>query len=184
MTNDDMNESNLPDEGTTDEINENQSDTCELEIQLEAAQAEVEKLRDRYLRSAAELDNYRKRVTREREQQHQRSTIELVRPLLPVADDFELALAHVPEDYREFPWIEGLLMIYTKLETYLRSMGLNPIQATGQPFDPRYHEALTSEHSNEYPEGLVSEEVRKGYMLGDQVVRPTLVKVSRGAGQA
>ncbi len=150
------------------------------EEQREAARQEIDQLRDKYLRSVAELDNYRKRVAREREQQQLRSRMELIRQLLPVADDFALAVSHVPEDYLGMPWIEGITLIQRKLENFLTGLGVVAIDATGQPFDPYYHDALMRETSDEYPEGVVTEEVRKGYMMGDEVVRPTLVKVSMG----
>lgn len=153
------------------------------EQQLDAARQEIEQLRDKYLRSVAELDNYRKRVAREREQQQLRSRMELIRQLLPVADDFALAVSHVPEDYSGMPWIEGIAMIQHKLETFLTGLGVVAIDATGQPFDPYYHDALMREASDEYPEGVVTEEVRKGYMMGDEVLRPTLVKVSMGPAE-
>jgi molecular chaperone GrpE len=151
-----------------------------LEERVAAAQAEIEQLRDRYLRSVAEFDNYRKRMAREREQQGARIKIDMLRQLLPVADDFSLALNHVPAGEREQPWVQGLTLIEHKLRTYLDNLGVAPIEAMGQPFDPQYHDALTTGPSDVHEEGVVSEEIRKGYMLGDQVVRPTLVKVSTG----
>jgi len=152
----------------------------DLQQQLEDARNENEQLKDKYLRSIAELDNYRKRVAREREQQNLRARIDIIRQLLPVADDFALALSHVPEEYESLPWIEGLTLIYRKLETFLRNIGLEPISALGRPFDPRFHDALVSEANGDYPEGTVIGEIRKGYMLEDEIVRPTLVKVSAG----
>ena len=159
------------------------SGTPDLEQLLLDARQEAEQLKDKYLRSVAELDNYRKRVARDREQQYLRSRMELIRQLLPVSDDFGLALSHVPEDYLSLPWLEGITLIHRKLETYLSAAGVTPIEATGQPFDPNYHEALMRETSEQYPEGVVTEEVRKGYMMGDEVLRPTLVKVSMGPAQ-
>lgn len=155
----------------------------DLERLLEESRQEAEQLKDKYLRSLAELENYRKRVTREREQQFLRTRMELIRQVLPVADDFGLALGHVPEEYLGLPWLEGITLIHRKLETYLSGAGVTPIEATGQPFDPHYHEALMRETSERYPEGVVTEEVRKGYMMGDEVLRPTLVKVSMGPVQ-
>jgi molecular chaperone GrpE len=155
----------------------------DLGEQLQAAQAEIGQLRDRYLRSVAELDNYRKRIVREREQQQLRSKMELIRQLLPVADDFALALSHVPAEYAAVPWIEGITLIHRKLETYLDGVGVSAIEAVGQVFDPHYHDALVSEASADYPDGTVLEEIRKGYLMGDEVLRPTLVKVSAGPAQ-
>ncbi len=150
---------------------------------LEEARQEIDQLRDKYLRTLAELDNYRKRVAREREQQQLRSKMELIRQLLPVADDFALAMSHVPEEYSAMPWIEGITLIQRKLEDYLTGLGVVEIDAMGQSFDPHYHDALMREASDEYPEGVVTEEVRKGYMIGGEVLRPTLVKVSMGPAE-
>ena len=152
----------------------------DLQEQLNAARQEIDQLKDKYLRSLAELDNYRKRVMREREQQEQRSRMELIRQLLPVVDDFGLALSHVPGDYAGLPWIEGITLIHRKLSAFLSNFGVVPIEAIGQPFDPRYHDALMREASDQHPEGIVTAEVRKGYMMGDQVLRPTMVTVSMG----
>jgi molecular chaperone GrpE len=177
--------------GETEEIREQDvSDTAQegstepdLGQQLEAAQGEIGQLKDRYLRSVAELDNYRKRMAREREQQQLRSKMELIRQLLPVADDFALAISHVPVEYTALPWIEGITLIHRKLETYLVGAGVVMIEVVGHPFDPHYHEALMSEASASFPEGVVLEEIRKGYMIGDEVLRPALVKVSAGPTQ-
>ncbi len=160
-----------------------QPDTIDLEQLLEESRQEAEQLKDKYLRSLAELENYRKRVAREREQQYVRTRMELIRQVLPIADDFGLALDHVPAEYLGLPWLEGITLIHRKLETYLSGAGVTSIEAKGQPFDPHYHEALLRETSEEIPEGVVTEEVRKGYMMGDEVLRPTLVKVSMGPPQ-
>jgi molecular chaperone GrpE len=159
------------------------ADAPDWEQLLLDARQEVEQLRDKYLRSVAELDNYRKRVARDREQQYLRSRMELIRQLLPATDDFGLAMSHVPEDYLGLPWLEGITLIHRKLETYLSGAGVTPIEAIGRPFDPNYHEALMRETSDQYSEGVVTAEVRKGYMMGDEVLRPTLVKVSMGPAQ-
>ena len=176
---DDRDEIRVPHEEDAESV---ESSELGLEEQLETAHQEIEQLRDKYLRSLAEMDNYRKRVAREREQQQLRSRMELIRQLLPVVDDYGLALSHVPEEYAGLAWIEGLALIYRKLEQYLSGVGVEPIEAAGQPFDPHYHDALMREASDTYPEGIVTEEIRKGYMMAGEVLRPTLVKVSMGAG--
>lgn len=152
----------------------------ELRKELEQAQNEAEQWRDRYLRSAAELANYRKRVEREREQQLLRLKMDVLRQLLPIVDDLHLAMSNVPPEYQDFPWVQGIVLIANKLDALLSQAGVEHIPAVGEPFDPVYHDALMREESDDYPEGVVSGEIRKGYTLGGEVLRPTLVRVSSG----
>lgn len=152
----------------------------DLKQQLVQARDEAVQWQDRCLRTAAEFANYRKRVEREREQQLLRLKMEVLRKVLPIADDFDLALENIPKEYENLPWVDGVKMIAQKIKTLLEESGVTPIPAVGEPFDPLYHDALMHEESDEYPEGIVSGEIRKGYMLGDQVLRPTLVRVSAG----
>lgn len=148
--------------------------------ELEQARSAAEQWQDRYLRSAAELANYKKRIEREREQQSLRIRADVLREILPIADDFGLALDNVPAGNRDQPWVQGLLLIAGKVDALLSRSGVESILAVGEPFDPVYHDALMQEYSDDYPEGIVSGEIRRGYTLGDQVLRPTLVRVSSG----
>ncbi len=171
-----------PREEQTEAAPQEGAEAKEMDLQqaLEQAQGEAEQWHDRYLRSAAELANYRKRVEREREQQSLRIKMDVLRQLLPIADDFHLALENVPAEYQESPWVQGLVLIANKIDTLLRQAGVEPIPSIGEPFDPVYHDALMQEESHEYPEGIVSGEIRKGYLLEGEVLRPTLVRVSSG----
>ncbi len=164
----------VPQEGGTE------ATAIDLQQELEKAQNEAAQWHDRYLRSAAELANYRKRVEREREQQFLRLKMDVLRQLLPIADDFHLALENVPPDHQEFAWVEGVALIANKIDSLLQQAGVEPIPAVGEPFDPVYHDALMQEESDDYPQGFVSGEIRKGYTLGGEVLRPTLVRVSSG----
>jgi molecular chaperone GrpE len=166
--------------GAAPQEGESEVTQANLQQELEQAQNEVEQWRDRYLRSVAELANYRKRVEREREQQTLRLKMDVLRQLLPIADDFHLALENAPPDPQGFPWVQGLVLIADKIDALLSQSGVEPIPAVGEPFDPVYHHALMQEASDDYPEGVVSGEIRKGYTMGDQVLRPTLVRVSSG----
>ncbi len=159
---------------------ESKETETDLERELEQVRSEMEQWQDRCLRTAAELANYRKRVEREREQQALRLKGEVLRQLLPIADDLDLALENIPPDYETHPWVQGLLLIADKFRALLSQSGVEPIPALGEPFDPVYHDALMQEQSDEYPDGVVSGEIRKGYMIGDQVLRPSLVRVSSG----
>jgi molecular chaperone GrpE len=150
------------------------------------ALAQLEKERDDYrdllLRTRAEFDNYRKRVERERLEQFELASADLVRDLLPVVDDLERALAAPAEGeggaevYRR-----GVELIHRRLLDLLKQRGVTPIEALGTEFDPNRHEAVTHEAAPGRREGEVIEEYRRGYMIGSRLLRPSMVKVAAGA---
>ena len=152
----------------------------ELREKIDEYEAEIEELLDKYRRKAAAFSNYRKRQERERELQSIRLRTEVLGELLPIVDDFRRALQNVPDRVRDKEWVEGIALIQRKLEKLLDKYEVTPIEALGEPFDPNYHSALLQEESEEYPAGTVMEEVEKGYLVGDRVLRPALVKVSLG----
>ena len=125
-------------------------------------------------RERAEFSNYRKRIERERETLYQNAVSEIVKKYLPVLDDLELALKNKPDD----PWAEGIELIYKKLQDILESEGVRRIEAEGQPFDPNIHEAISQSPSEEHESGIIIEVMRQGYMLGEKVIRPALVRVA------
>ncbi len=133
---------------------------------------------DRLLRKTAEFENYRKRVDKERRETVQYATGDLIEALLPIIDDFERALgadaSADPEAYRR-----GIELIYKQLQDLLARRGATRIEAVGKDFDPRYHQAITHEASPGRRDGEVIEEVRRGYMLGDRLLRPAMVKVAK-----
>lgn len=139
---------------------------------------ERDDLYDRLLRKTAEFENYRRRVDKERREMAERATDGLLEALLPVVDDFERALgadpAGDPEGYRK-----GVELIYRQMQDFLARRGVTPIDAVGNDFDPHYHQAITHEASPGRREGEVIEEVRRGYMHGDKLLRPALVKVAK-----
>jgi molecular chaperone GrpE len=149
-----------------------------LEEQLAAAQAEAAKNMDGWLRAQAELANARKRFDKQRTETYTRATAELVGRLLPILDDFERALDNVPEAIAQDSWFEGLHLVQRKLLGLLEQYKVATIEALGHPFDPNLHEAIMQEPSDEYESGHVSRELQKGYRLGEQVIRPTLVYVA------
>ncbi len=155
-------------------------ETAELTVaeQLAAAQAEAAKNMDGWLRSQAELANARKRFDKQRVETYTRATAELVSRLLPILDDFERALDNVPETIAQDSWFEGLHLVQRKLLGLLEQYKVEAIEAVGQPFDPNLHEAIMQEPSDEHKSGHVSRELQKGYRLGDQVIRPSLVYVA------
>jgi len=154
----------------------------DLRQELETWRSKADEYLDRYRRSVAEFDNYRKRQERERDNERLRMKMELFREVLPLADDLHRALQHLREDKADATWVEGVALIARKFDKLLADSGVTPIEAVGKPFDPVYHSAVVREESLEYPEGIVIEELQKGYLLDGAVLRPTMVKVSSGPG--
>jgi molecular chaperone GrpE len=144
--------------------------------------AEIQRQRDEYydllLRTRAEFDNYRKRIDRERQESAGAATADLFRDLLPLVDDLERALGADAggdaEGYRK-----GVELIHRQLLDLLRRKGVRPIDAVGADFDPHVHQAVTYEPASDRREGEVIEELRRGYMLGDRLLRPSMVKVAK-----
>jgi molecular chaperone GrpE len=143
--------------------------------ELESSLAEA---KDRYLRTAADFDNFRKRSRQQQLETIQHASADLIGRLLPALDDLHKALDHKPEGVDE-SWAKGLELSVRKLEEALSAHGLEPIHAVGVPFDPKLHEAIGYEESAEHPEDTVTSELRRGYRIRDRVVRPALVKVAR-----
>ena len=138
---------------------------------------ERDSLHDRLLRQAAEFDNYRKRVDRERKDSTQFAAIDFVEELLPVIDDFERALqteAPGADSYRQ-----GLEIIHRALMDMLRKRGVTPIEAVGTAFDPQVHQAVSYEEAPDRRDGEVMEQFTRGYRLGDKLIRPAMVKVAK-----
>lgn len=133
---------------------------------------------DRLLRKTAEFDNYRKRTDRERQQLSEAAAADLLLELLPLVDDMERALRADSEDAGAIT--KGVELIHKQLLEVLRKRGVRPIEALGADFDPHYHMAVAHEPANDRREGEVIEEFRRGYMLGDRLLRPAMVKVAKG----
>ena len=149
-----------------------------LEEQLAAAQAEAARNLDGWQRSQAEFANARKRFDKQRAETYVNATIDLVSKLLPLIDDFERALDSVPENEQNDPWVAGVSLVYRKMSSVLDEMNVQVIPSVGEPFDPNQHEALTQESSDEHQSGVIVREMRRGYRLGDRVIRPALVSVA------
>jgi len=143
--------------------------------ELESAMAEA---KDKYLRLAADFDNYKKRARQDQLETMQHASAELISRLLPVLDDLQNVLEHKPHRIDE-SWVKGLELSVRKLEEALGTHGLKPIDSVGERFDPKLHEAVGHEESTEHPEDTVVSELRRGYRIRDRVVRPALVKVAR-----
>lgn len=169
-------------ESTLDQVvsEETPDELAALRRELEAARAKEAEYLDGWQRARAELSNARKRFDRDREQAYTTATGQILIRLLPIVDDFERALATLPANLSGLTWVEGVVLIYHKLRLLLEAEGVKPIEATGRPFDPVSHQAVTHEPSDDVPEGQVIGEVQKGYLQGDRVLRPALVRVSAG----
>ena len=159
------------------------AEVARLQAELEARTAELESSRaearenfERWARSQADFDNFRRRSRQEREEVTRFATEGLLLDLLPVLDNLERAMN---ADAQAETWKQGVEMTVRQLLAALQSHGLSPIEALGQPFDPNLHEAVMQLDSEEHDEGTVLGEVRRGYRLGDRVIRPSLVQVSR-----
>lgn len=139
---------------------------------------ELEEINNRHLRLAADFENFKKRARQERLEHMQYASARLAEQLLPVVDDFDRAIAHVPEGIDE-NWLKGVRMTVGKLHEALASVGVEPIEAVGSRFDPKLHEAIATEESAEHPEDTVLDEVRRGYKMHDRVLRPAMVRVTR-----
>ena len=141
---------------------------------------EVLKLRDQALRDRADLENTRKRLQREKEDSVRYANSNLLERLLPVVDNFELGLMAARSSSEASAVLSGMGMVQKQLEDFLREQGMLVIDAVGQKFDPNLHEALGEEASDEFPEGTVMRQLRKGYKLKDRLLRPANVFVSKG----
>lgn len=138
----------------------------------------AEEAQARTLRVQADFDNFRRRTQKEKEELAQYATSKLVTELLPVLDNFERALVTAPGNAESEAFTKGINMIFRQLEGVLNSEGLTAMETVGQPFNPEYHQAIMQVESEEHEEGIVTEEVQKGYLLKDKVLRPAMVKVS------
>jgi len=143
-----------------------------------ALRRERDEYLDRLLRQSAEFDNYRKRVERERRDLLQHAASDVLEALLPIIDDFERALT-APEGEEPGAYRKGVELIHRQLQDLLARQGVTAIEAVGADFDPRFHQAITHEESPGRREGEVIEEVRRGYMHGDRLLRPAMVKVAK-----
>ncbi|GAB4554048.1 MAG: nucleotide exchange factor GrpE [Anaerolineae bacterium] len=150
----------------------------EAQKQLTEAQQKAQEYLDGWQRARAEFANYRKRADKEREDAFQNAAIETLKRLLPVMDDFERAVSVVPAEQLELEPIKGFSLIHRKLSSLLENAGLKVLDPKGEPFDPAFHEALGQDPSGDVPSGHITLVLQKGYVYGDRVVRPALVRVA------
>lgn len=150
----------------------------ELREQLLQSEREAQEMRTNWQRSAADYANYRRRTEQDRLQTLGLANDALLSKLLNIVDDFDRAIAVMPEELHSLGWAEGIVAIDRKLRQLLESEGLTPIEAEGQPFDPHQHEAVVREETGAVPEGTVTAELQRGYRLRDRVLRPAMVAVA------
>lgn len=147
---------------------------------LESLRREKDTLQERLLRTAAEFDNYRKRVDRERRELAEYASADALSELLPIIDNLERAL-QAPATGNDEAFRKGVELIHKQMLDLLRKRGVRPIEAQGADFDPNFHQAVIHEASDAHREGEVMQELQRGYMLGDRLLRPAMVKVAKSS---
>lgn len=138
----------------------------------------IEELTDRLTRQMAEFDNFRKRTDKEKSQMYEIGAKDIIDKILPVVDNFERGLGAVREEEKEDPFIQGMEKVYKQLMTTLEGVGVKPIEAVGQEFNPDFHNAVMHVEDENFGENIIAEEFQKGYMYRDSVVRHSMVKVA------
>ena len=143
----------------------------------DALKEQIAQLEDRVKRQMAEFENFRKRTDREKQAMFETGANSVIEKMLPIVDNFERGLVTVPEENREDPFVDGMNRVYKQLLTELENIGVKPIEAVGQEFDPTLHNAVMQVASEEYESGVVAQELQKGYTYRDSVVRHSMVAV-------
>lgn len=138
----------------------------------------IEELNDRLMRTMAEFDNFRKRSEREKSQMFDIGAKNIVEKILPVVDNLERGLATVPEKDKEDAFVQGVEKVYKQLMTTLEAVGVTPIEAVGTEFNPDFHNAVMHVEDDSLGENIIAEELQKGYMYKESVVRHSMVKVA------
>lgn len=153
------------------------TDESALEPQVAEERAKAERYLSNWQRAQADFQNYKRRTEQEQEERSKFANAMLLLKLLPVVDDLERALDTIPANLAGLTWFDGVRLINRKLQAVLDSEGVSPIEAEGQDFDPRVHEAVLYEPGDQ---GKVLQALQKGYQLHDRVIRPAMVKVGNG----
>lgn len=167
-------------EQTTEETEDPTARLSSLEQELDRVRAQAQEYLDGWTRERAAFANYKRRVEGDRQRQQQQLLAEVVKDFLEVLDDLERALQNRPQNEEGAAWAEGIALIYNKLRTRLEAKGVEQIPVEpGQPFDPQIHEAVSHEAVDGHESGHIIAVVRPGYRVGDQVIRPALVRVAQ-----
>ena len=191
-------EADIQDETQTEHDGEESEETSEEEEQAEDGQTEdeqsqkksffkgkkdkkdvqIEELNDRLMRQMAEFDNYRKRTDKEKKQMYEVGAGDIIEKILPVVDNFERGLGTMTDEDKDSSFAQGMEMIYKQLTTVLEGIGVAPIEAEGKEFDPMFHNAVMQSPSEEYESGVIIQELQKGYMYKEKVLRHSMVIVA------
>ncbi len=142
-------------------------------------QDQLDDMKDKYMRQVAEFDNFRKRTEKEKAQMFDNGAASVLTKVLPVVDNFERGLSTIPEDKKDDSFVQGMDMIYKQVLKFLEDMDVKPIEALGKEFDPNLHNAVMQVESDEYEEGVVAQELQKGYTYHDTVIRHSMVAVAK-----
>lgn len=145
----------------------------------DAYKQQIADLEDRVMRQMAEFENYRRRTDKEKTAMFETGAKSVIEKILPVVDNFERGLATIPEEDKGTPFAEGMAMIYKQLMTELEGIGVKPIEAVGQEFDPNFHNAVMQVESEEHESGVIAQELMKGYTYRESVVRHSMVAVTQ-----
>lgn len=176
-------EENLTEETELEELNELgeevRQDITELKKELDAIRLKSDEYLEGWQRARAEFANFRKRIDREREQSHQAAAGTIIRRYLEILDDLERALSNRPQEGEGAIWAGGIELIYRKFLKTLESEGVTRMQAEGEIFDPNMHEAISHEESSDHESGQIIQVIQPGYVLGDRILRPALVRVAK-----
>ena len=179
-------EKEILEEEVTEEVQEETAsetdaaeEAAEEVLDPEKLAADLTELNQRFLRTAADFENYKRRTAQEKDDLLKYSNARLMGELLPVLDNFQLALRTPGESQEAQNVIKGVEMIYRQMVQALEQAGMTKIEAVGQPFNPNLHEAIMQVEDDTVPEDTVVEELRAGYMLKERVIRPSMVKVSK-----
>jgi molecular chaperone GrpE len=158
-----------------------EAEGSEAEDPMAGLQADLDRFRDLALRSQADFENYKKRCAREKEDAIKYANSSLLERLVAIVDNFELGLEAARGEGEQSPIYSGMTLVLKQLNDFLAENGLQPIEAEGKPFDPNLHQAIAHEPSDQFPEGIVLRQIRRGYRFKDRLLRPSSVVVSSGA---
>lgn len=156
-----------------------QSPQSDADEALIKAQKQAQEYLDGWQRERAEFNNYRRRMENQLKESHQNASLEMLTKLLPIVDDFERALANLPQDQAGQSWLNGVALIHRKFQKIMEEYGVAVIDPVGEAFDPNRHEAVGVDDSADGSSGHVTQTLQKGYAYGDRVLRPALVRVAR-----
>jgi len=159
------------------------SGTAELEQKLQEKEEELKKCQDKVLRLAAELENFKKRVEREKLEHMKYALEEFAKELLPFLDNLERAIEAAQDNSADSALLEGINLTLSGVRKILERFKVQPVTALGEPFDPNYHQAMMQEESDDHPPNTVIRELQKGYLIHDRLLRPALVVVSKAGSQ-